>query len=684
MKNKLLLLLIMCMSLAAAAQSDNSVEPVQVAGLRSDFNFDKSWQYLRTEIYPVNFKCLTDAFVKGGLLKSRTYKDISMTTRIEGVNCDDINFLVYNFKRPSSLRKLQLSKVTLFNGVPLYDASALDAVIKFNTVTSRNKYVYKYIAEMLKGVKSIENKNIALGLSCEMGSLLESENESQNYQFSSPISIVKVDDGKYRLHSFDIYMLAPQAHPDSVFTDSLLNTFIVKDKFSEAAIKPFARKDTAYIFVVNYLAPYRSDISNIKEFTPDAVQARLQALKDQGVSPDIYDYEKTLTEYLARYAVLRENVEEAERSSDNAKLLNVLKNYYRLMVKYNLVVEQMEDDSVFQNVFFKNYKYIHDKAENELLRGSDEFLYVRNMADYLLDKKDYTDYKKSLKLFAKYDFSDKEDKTVRKIASMREEAEEICYEDNFRDIIDKINSGRFDNRSSLVADLQKLKIQYRDCKKCVDESDKAIAFGKDKMKADTAKDAFASARRISDSFLVDILTKEDSLKAVLEAYPLEGRPEIIKYQETKFTALQSRRKVLQNRINKDYSNIPNSDLIEVSNEIVAEAKSINDDLESLIETVKPYQPKTEKPKAVGKSDVKAMVKAAKKSIATFNGYYKNPDYTDLIDKKFGSAVAYCNRLSELVKEDFSGMADDELESLLKELEYTKSRLDSEISEFAND
>lgn len=591
--------------LNAYAQQPSAIEAKSIAEIYSENHFDPSWQYLTTKIYPVNLQNLKQEFENIGH-KTKNIKSIFVSTKLIGNAINNVEYPLYNFKiEGKQTTTNNFDDITIIEGLPV-DIKEINAEINIEEI-EETKNIYAFVANQLDNISQMSNPLFAAKLVGELGSLIKAQNEEKAFKFTNTIKIFDNNSKTQKIHSILVYVIQPAGIPipqnndkfqnlkNEIKNNIQINSQILRNELNRDS-DPYHIDTRPYIFVVNYLTQYKSELK-LKDYTQEEINLRLSDIQAKQVNQEIYNYEKRLSEYLTEVSLMKSEIAEFKQTKSENKLLNILSRYKAVNYIYNNLGNEYKNDKVFDEIFRDNYNLVFKTAQQSLQVGNEDLNYVHNVMPYLLEGKitsNYDRYENILDTLDNHKFTSEEssnDENVIKIGNMINEIEGRIYQKQFRPLIDDIYRKESITRDSSASILQ---TTTSNCQMCMERRKRALDFyNNDMIKENMAQNnqQIREKRRTIDQILYSILDKEDKLANTFRTYPVPAQTSALKHKMGKLEKLQEERSELEKKLNELDND--NDDQIRLLSEYTGEAENINDKIDDLMSVVQPYTKPTE-------------------------------------------------------------------------------------------
>lgn len=475
------ILALSCASISAQKGPQTSLEARSICEVRNQEPFDESWQSLTTKIFPVNFGEIQNIFVNGLGLKMKEIKSIFVSTKLIGNVINDVEYPLYNFKLENNKTSVDnFPEITIIEGLPLSDKE-INAQVNIEAVVQEKK-IYSFVATQLKNIAQFNNPSILGKLVGELGTLINSQNDNDEYRFTNTIKVFESTSQEKKIHSILVYSIQTNGATisKSAAIEASLRKLISQPNaiVSTTSLKSMVGNDnTAYIFVVNYLSQYNSKL-NLKSYTHEDINNRLASIQSTQQSSEIVSHEKRFSDFLHEIADLKTEVDDYRHKADEPKLISILARYKTICAIFSNVTKDYANDKLFNSTFKPNYSIALKEAKNSLSTGDEGLTYVSHATQYIIGDKmpaDPKQFENILDTLDNHEFQNREDHNVKRIYAIREHLENQIYSNSFKAPVDDIYNLLSQTRKSSYDKIVEIS-PTTNCQKCKARSEEAIKY----------------------------------------------------------------------------------------------------------------------------------------------------------------------------------------------------------------
>lgn len=407
---------------------------------RSANQFTSDWQYLSTDILLFNsqkFNALVNdiaardpnMMVKKKKGPQEVIEYLFIKARIPDVKYfgGDLEYPIYNFRVSQDASGAYTTQVSddneiiqIIDNLPLASVSDhVEAFIEGEAITNKNSndgYFIQMVSRQLTHISKIANPSMAImSLVGEFGKFLDSQASKTQYKFSTRIRIYEDDDFNKRLHSVNIYVLAPTGTTETGFGaaafEALLDT--ARNMNIDRKLISSTIKYDRYPFLVfaNYKSKYISEQVIGDQIDFEYIEARRQKIQriydEKVINEETYRQEMKFLEFLTAFANLKLDVELYTMNYQNAvmddfsrSLFIILQKYRGLKNIYKTRLAEFKGNSLFSTDFKSQYESILLNTELYLDRDNNlknvknlvNTLYEFENEQVVLDSKKREDY----------------------------------------------------------------------------------------------------------------------------------------------------------------------------------------------------------------------------------------------------------------------------------------------------
>lgn len=577
-----------------------SVEAKSVCEVKSNQDFDPSWQYLTTKIFPVNFENVQNIFTEQLGYKKNEINSIFISTKLTGNIFNDVEYPLYNLKIEKNNKNTSISKtdeIKIIEGMPITDnEKEINAEIKIEAVT-HSKRIYGFVANQLANITNLRTPMFAGKLVGELGRLISAQNEDKSFTFVNTIKLFENTSSRNRIHSIFVYVIVPSgtSTENSILKNKLSEPVNKNETITSSLLNSAVEGDNQpYVFVVNYLSQYKSNL-NLSEYSEDEISQRLFNIKANQINPKMFNYEKRLTDFLKDVANLKYSVTKYRTDKSNERLLEVLDKYRIVNFVFNSNNTEYTNDNIYNNIFKENYKEALQEAQQSL-SGDDKLAFVKAVTPYIIDDSETYNpdkYEYLLTILNKQRFDDNNnDDNVHKINAIRSRIENDLYHSKFLPLIRDVKLLRLDSYDTL----RKL-VNSTKCIMCRVEGNNAIKYfdrQKNLENENKIDEQFKKNSNIVQKMLFEISDKLDTLDRRFQSYPVPIRSSSLREKIKIYEDMQSRREKLNNEINSISYSVADGDQkidrLEKSTQWISQVDDLNSAVETLLNNVKTYNP----------------------------------------------------------------------------------------------
>ncbi len=238
----------------ADAFAQNYLDFSELKKYKSSYKFDKSWEYLTTEIYPYNFQYLPNTFEQK---VRKNLQSLYIYAKIRGGEYNKIEYPLYYYQTKNKTLNIRTAdKVTLFKGLSIKNEDEIDADVTINGITEKNKFM-EIITDQMSLIADIKNPMLIPKLMERFNEYKEKYTKGYEYSFTKTISVFEKTSDR-RIHSLSIYYInaydgsanLPKLMPNTIQADINDN----KDIDNEYLQSVMPSTDIPYVVIINYLS----------------------------------------------------------------------------------------------------------------------------------------------------------------------------------------------------------------------------------------------------------------------------------------------------------------------------------------------------------------------------------------------------------------------------------------------
>lgn len=520
MKPGLLLLLFSCLfiilPLPNHLYSQETIKTITAFKKKSNHTFTAEWQYLSTDLYLLNSNkfsnllndiAAANSASKIKKLSNETLQSLFIRAKIKNIRFfgGDIVYPIYNFKVTEGKNNTivetgNVEVVRLIDNLPLNESNeVIDAEISGEAITQKNTNEFlKLIGTQLQNISKTTRPNFAmLDLIGELGKFIESKTSGKHYKFSSTIRLYEGQDFNKKLHSVNIFVLAPSstnkvnvmAENLTTFLDTSANPLMDQQILDRLV----AFKKYPMIVTVNYKSRYNShpvigDQINY-EYLNDRKLKIQNAYQNELINKYTYNQELKLIEFLETFSELKINIDNYKLNLKNnitddysKNLFVILKSYRNLLNIKKMRIVEFSNNPEFNNEFLPKYQSVINTAGIYLNENS-ALINLKECADLLDINENTGQYsarpdlcEKNLKILYSVNIPNDEQKSQLsfEITKLVNTIEQNHFQNNFDPLIKKINNLPADETG--LKEKEKIESQYGNthCKSCKSEFSNTI------------------------------------------------------------------------------------------------------------------------------------------------------------------------------------------------------------------
>ncbi len=394
--NSISLFVIVCLFASQFAYSQESIKTFSALKKKSNYNFSADWQYLSTDLYLLNStkfsQLLHDIAVSGSDKKKKKsnnemLQSLFIKAKISNLKFfgGDIVYPIYNFKvsedkNYTTVETGNVEVVRLIDNLPLNESNeVIDAEISGEAITQKNSDEFlKLIAHQLQGFSKVTKPNLAiLDLIGELGKYIESKTTGKQYKFSSTIRLYEGQDFNKRLHSVNVFVLAPSSLSRLDISADHLIAFLDTSANPQVDMsileKLITYKKYPTIVCVNYKSRYNShpvigDQINFEYLAERKLKIQ-NAYQNELLNKFTYNQELKLIEFLEIFSDLKLNINNYKLNLKNnitndysKNLFVILKIYRKLLNTKKMRMIEFSNNPEFKNEFLSKYLSVINTA----------------------------------------------------------------------------------------------------------------------------------------------------------------------------------------------------------------------------------------------------------------------------------------------------------------------------------
>ena len=502
--------------IANTAFSQETIKTITAFKKKTNYAFTSEWQYLSTDLYLLNatkFSNLLNDIAAANSAKkikklsNETLQSLFIRAKIKNVRFfgGDIVYPIYNFrvtegKNNTLVETGNVEVVRLIDNLPLNESNeVIDAEISGEAITQKNTSEFlQLIGTQLQNISKISKPNLAiLDLIGELGKFIESKTTGKHYKFSSTIRLYEGQDFNKRLHSVNIFVLAPSSTNKVNVLAENLNTFL--DTSSNPLMdqqildRLVAYKKYPLIITANYKSRYNShpvigDQINYEYLNERKLKIN-NAYQNELINKYTYNQELKLIEFLEIFSELKLNINNYKLNlknnitDDYSKNLFVILKIYRdlLHVKKMRIIE-FSNNPEFYNEFLPKYESVLNTAGIYLNENS-ALINLKESAELIDSNSNPVNYsnvpdlcEKNLRALYSLNIPEEEQKSTLSmdIIKLAGNIEHNYYSRSFAPLIKLIDGLPADDNG--IKEKEKIESQYGNthCKLCKTEFNKTI------------------------------------------------------------------------------------------------------------------------------------------------------------------------------------------------------------------
>ena len=540
-------------------------------------NFSADWQYLSTDLYLLNatkFSQLLDDIGRANSskklkkLSEESLQSLFIRAKIKNLKFfgGDVVYPIYNFKVTEDkgnayVETGNVEVIRLIDNLPLNESNeVIDAEISGEAITQKNSNDFlRLIGTQMQNLSKATTTNVAiLSLVGELGRFIESKTGGTQYKFNSTIRLYEGQDFNKKLHSVNIFVLAPSSINNvNIYSDNLKNYLDTAQnpQIDQTILTRMVfHKKYHMIVCVNYKSRYNSnpvigDQINYEYLSQRKLKIQ-NAYQNELINKFTYNQELKLIEFLEVFSDLKLNINNYKLNLKNnitddysRNLFVILKIYYNLLNIKKMRMIEFISNPEFKEEFLPKYEsvintagmYLNENSALSNVKESAEMLALNfNEKDYI-SKSDLCE--NSLRILYSVSIPAGEEKSqlATDMTKLVNNIERIYNSDTFASLIRQINNLKLDETSFKEKDVIEADYGNTNCKSCKTGLTSAIsayniryqnAQKSSLMKKNEELNQRAMTlifntldrRRCIDNFLTD---KTDSLASVLDLLKFE-------------------------------------------------------------------------------------------------------------------------------------------------------------------
>lgn len=551
---------VLSLTVCQISSSQTTIKSISAFKQNSRYNFSQEWQYLSTDLYLVNTEKFSNlinevAHKSSGRKKRRKFnqeqiQSLFLKATIKNLKFfgGDVVYPIFNFKISEDenfkIYETESTEVVrLIDNLPLNESNeVIDADISGEAITQKNSNEFlKLIATQLQGLSQVTKPNTAiLDLIGEFGKYIESKTKGKQYKFNSTIRLYEGQDFNKKLHSVNIYVLAPSnISTPNVLSGNLKNYLdtCANPQIDQARIKKMVLyKKYPMVVIANYKSRYNSKLAVGDQINFDYLIERRRKIQNaydnELINKSTYNQELKLIEFLKFFAELKLNINNYKLNLKNnitddysRQHFLILKIYRDLLKTKKLRMVEFAENSEFNNEFLPKYESVINNA-GLYLNEKNSLTNIKEVAELLDNSKqekkewDATLVENNLRLLhsIKIPTNEINSETSILLKQLTTKLELLLFEKEYRKIIEKINSLSTDNDG--LKEKEKIESEAGNtyCVRCKSKLSTALEKYNERFNANERNKAIAineELKQNSISILFDALSKKKCIETTL-------------------------------------------------------------------------------------------------------------------------------------------------------------------------
>jgi uncharacterized protein YnzC (UPF0291/DUF896 family) len=510
-----LLTLVVAFCFANQTHAQESIKTITAFKQRSAFNFTSEWQYLSTDLYLLNgsrFNQLLNDVAKINIgkkpkkLSEDVLQSFFIQAKIKNIKYfgGDVVYPIYNFnvreeKNNIIVETENIEVVKLIDNLPLNESNdVIDAEILGEAITKKNSNDFLLLigSQLQNFSKAAKPTTAIFDLIGEFGKFIETKSTGKQYKFSSTIRLYESQDFNKKVHSINIYVLAPSSTGKIDMLAQDLENALNTDhnlQVNQTALERLVKYQRyPMIVIVNFKSRYNSQPVVGDQISPAYISDRALKIhnlyQNGGINEATYMHEQKLIEFLKGFTTLKINIDNYKLNVKNniaedfsRNLFVLLNNYNNLLNIRNIRARESANNAEFKDEFLPKYEsvintaglYLKENLSLAVLKEAADLLDANTNPSLYADKADLVENNLRVLYTVKIPDEEKRSQLATDINRLTNSIEQAYFARIYTPVLAKMNSLAADDKG--LADKEKLEAQYvnTNCQSCKSEFLKA-------------------------------------------------------------------------------------------------------------------------------------------------------------------------------------------------------------------
>jgi hypothetical protein len=376
--------------------AQETIKTITAFKQKANYTFSADWQYLSTDLYLMNSNKFSQLLIdigkasmgkKNKKLNEESLQSLFIKAKIKNLKFfgGDVVYPIYNFKVTEdkgtvTVETGNIEVIRLIDNLPLNESNeVIDAEISGEAITEKNSNDFlRLIGTQLQNISKVTTTNVAiLSLVGELGKFIESKTGGTHYKFNSTIRLYDGQDFNKKLHSVNIFVLAPSSMNSIDIMPENIKTYLdttSNPQIDQAILgKMLNFKKYPMIVTVNYKSRYNShpvigDQINYEYLSERKLKIQ-NAYQNELINKSTYNQELKLIEFLEIFSDFKLNINNYKLNLKNnitndysKNLFVILKIYHNLLNIKKMRVAEFIDNPEFKEEFLPKYESVINTA----------------------------------------------------------------------------------------------------------------------------------------------------------------------------------------------------------------------------------------------------------------------------------------------------------------------------------